>query len=139
MLIKLSVSTKGFADIVNITPRIEGVIKESGIKEGLVCVFVPGSTAAVTTMEYESGLVKDLKQAFERMAPQGRPYAHDQKWGDGNGFSHVRASILGPSVCLPIRAGRMSLGTWQQVVLVDFDNRPRTREVLIKILKDVKK
>jgi secondary thiamine-phosphate synthase enzyme len=86
-------------------------------------------------MEYEAGLIEDLKRTFERMAPQDGEYAHNRKWGDGNGFSHVRASLLGPSLCIPVENGRLALGTWQQVVLIDFDNRPRTREVLIKVIK----
>ena len=99
-------------------------------------VFVPGSTAGLTTMEFESGAVVDLKSAIDRLAPEGMAYAHDARWGDGNGFSHVRAALLGPSLSLPLREGALVTGTWQQIVLVDFDNRPRSRRVEIQIIGD---
>jgi secondary thiamine-phosphate synthase enzyme len=135
MMSRLKVSTRGFADIIDITSEVQEVLAAAAVKEGIVCIFVSGSTAGITTMEYEAGLIEDLKRTFERMAPQDGEYAHNRKWGDGNGFSHVRASLLGPSLCIPVENGRLALGTWQQVVLIDFDNRPRTREVLIKAIK----
>jgi secondary thiamine-phosphate synthase enzyme len=101
---------------------------------GQVVVFVPGSTGAVTTIEYEEGVVGDLKQAIERFAPRTIEYAHDAAWGDGNGYSHVRAAMLGPSLSIPVIDGAMTLGTWQQVVLIDFDNRPRQRRVIQQII-----
>ena len=101
--------------------------------EGYVLIFVPGSTAAVTTIEYETGAVWDLKEAIERLAPTGISYLHDAKWGDGNGYAHVRAALLGPSLAVPLIKGRLVLGTWQQIVMVDFDNEPRDRKVLINI------
>jgi len=104
------------------------------VRAGLVVAAVVGSTAAITTIEYEPGLVSDLRKAFERVAPSGVAYDHDARWGDGNGHSHVRASLLGPSVTLPITNGSVVLGTWQQIVLVDFDTRPRTRRVVLQVL-----
>ncbi|MRR39091.1 YjbQ family protein, partial [bacterium] len=104
-----------------------------GLTEGQALIFVPGSTAAVTTIEYESGVVRDFKEAAERFAPTGIPYRHDAKWGDGNGFAHVRAAFLGPSLTVPLIGGRLALGTWQQIVLVDFDNEPRDRKVLVTV------
>jgi secondary thiamine-phosphate synthase enzyme len=109
------------------------MIAPSGITDGSVLLFVSGSTAAVTTIEYESGAVDDLRDAIERLAPAGQSYRHDQRWGDGNGYAHVRAALLGPSLTIPLSGGRMLLGTWQQIVVLDFDNRPRTREVQVQI------
>jgi secondary thiamine-phosphate synthase enzyme len=135
MLFRFKVSTEGFGDVIDITSQVQKDLAAAKITEGVVCVFVSGSTAGLTTIEYEAGLIEDLKRTFERIAPQNENYAHNQKWGDGNGFSHVRASLLGPSLCIPVENGRMVLGTWQQIVLIDFDNRPRTREILLKIIK----
>jgi secondary thiamine-phosphate synthase enzyme len=128
-----SFKTSGDTDIIDITAHVAGKVAESGLMEGQAVIFVPGSTAAVTTIEYESGVVWDLKQAVERFAPAGIPYRHDAKWGDGNGFAHVRASFLGPSLTVPLIGGSLALGTWQQIVLVDFDNEPRDRKVLVTI------
>jgi secondary thiamine-phosphate synthase enzyme len=125
--------TSGDTDIIDITTQVSRKVAESVLKEGQVLIFVPGSTAAVTTIEYESGVVWDLKEAIERLAPIGIPYRHDAKWGDGNGYAHVRAAILGPSLTIPLIQGRLALGTWQQIVLVDFDNEPRNRKVLVSI------
>jgi len=129
----LSFRTSGDTDIVDITPQVSGKVAESGLTEGHVLVFVPGSTAAVTTIEYESGVVRDLKEAIERLAPAGIPYRHDARWGDGNGYAHVRAALLGPSLTVPLIKSRLLLGTWQQIVLVDFDNEPRDRKVLVSV------
>jgi secondary thiamine-phosphate synthase enzyme len=131
---EITLSTKGLGDTHDITDQVAGSIEESGLETGMATVFVPGSTAGVTTIEYEPGAVADLKAAFERMAPQGIRYAHDDRWGDGNGFSHVRAALLGPSLTVPFVAGKLLLGTWQQIVLVDFDNRPRQRRVVIQVV-----
>jgi secondary thiamine-phosphate synthase enzyme len=125
--------TSANTDITDMTAAISAKVAESGMTEAHVLIFVPGSTAAVTTIEFEEGVVWDLKQAIERLVPSGIPYRHDQKWGDGNGYSHVRASLLGPSLMLPLIQGTLALGTWQQIVLVDFDNRPRNRQVIISI------
>jgi secondary thiamine-phosphate synthase enzyme len=121
------------ADVVDLTGQVATLVQGSAMENGTVTVFVPGSTAGVTTIEFESGVVGDLKQAFERLIPRNIRYDHDARWGDGNGFSHVRASLLGPSLTIPFSAGRLLLGTWQQIVLVDFDNRPRDREVIVQV------
>lgn len=131
---RVRVQSAGFADIVDITRDVAEAVRRAGLNNGIVTVFAAGSTAGVTTVEYEDGLVRDLQEAFERLAPSNRPYYHDQRWGDGNGFSHVRASLLGPSLTVPVENGRLTLGTWQQIVLVDFDNRPRRRELVIQIM-----
>ncbi|MGB6122819.1 MAG: secondary thiamine-phosphate synthase enzyme YjbQ [Bacteroidota bacterium] len=109
-------------------------MKRSKIQEGIATLFVPGSTAGITTIEFESGAVADLRKAVERLAPENVHYDHDARWGDGNGFAHVRAALLGPSLTVPVVEGQLTLGTWQQIVLVDFDNRPRRREVMIHLL-----
>ncbi len=130
------VETKGFTDVLDITPQVERVVSASGVQSGIVLAFTPGSTAGLTTIEYEPGAVSDLKDAIARIAPEGIAYAHDARWGDENGFSHVRAALLGPSLSLPVREGALVIGTWQQIVLVDFDNRPRRRRVEVQILGD---
>ena len=131
---RLTVRTKGFADIHDLTPRVRALVDRSGINSGTVVVFVPGSTASITTLEFESGAIEDLRGAIERLAPQSLHYDHNARWGDGNGFAHVRSALLGPSVCIPVLEGSPSLGTWQQVILVDFDNRPRSREVILQCM-----
>jgi secondary thiamine-phosphate synthase enzyme len=129
--VELTVSTQGRGHTVDLTGPVTSWLAEIGAREGLVNVFVPGSTGAVTTIEYESGCLEDLSEALERIAPSDRPYHHDRRWGDGNGFSHLRAPLLGPSVTVPVAAGRCVLGTWQQVVLVDCDARPRNRRIVL--------
>jgi len=129
----LSFRTGSDTDIIDITPHVSRKVFESGLTDGQVLIFVPGSTAAVTTIEYESGVVRDFKEAIERLVPTGIPYRHDAKWGDGNGYAHVRAALLGPSLAVPLIESRLALGTWQQIVLVDFDNEPRDRKVLVSI------
>jgi secondary thiamine-phosphate synthase enzyme len=129
----LSFKTSGDTDIIDITTQVSRTVDESGLTEGQVLIFVPGSTAAITTIEFESGVVRDLKEAIERLAPIGIPYRHDARWGDGNGYAHVRAALLGPSLTVPLVKGRLVLGTWQQIVLVDFDNEPRDRKVMVSI------
>ncbi len=121
-------------DIHDLSDVLERTVQSSGIAHGSATVFAPGSTAGVTTIEYESGVLEDLRDALERLAPKTIPYAHDARWGDGNGYSHVRAALLGPSLTVPVMEGRLTLGTWQQVVLLDFDNRPRQRRVIIQII-----
>jgi secondary thiamine-phosphate synthase enzyme len=125
--------TKGMTDILDITPHVRQEVEESGLKDGIVVLFIPGSTASITTIEYESGVLRDLAEAIKRLVPQSIHYHHDARWGDGNGFAHVRAALLGPSLSIPFNAGRLQLGTWQQLVLIDFDNRPRQRKVLLQI------
>jgi secondary thiamine-phosphate synthase enzyme len=129
----LSFRTSGNTDVIDITRQVSRKVIESGLKEGQVHLFVPGSTAAVTTIEYESGAVQDLKEAIERLAPKDILYRHDARWGDGNGYAHVRAALLGPSLTIPLVDGRLALGTWQQIVAIDFDNRPRDRKILVQI------
>ena len=124
--------TKGFNDIVDITKEASDFASE--FTEGLLNVFVQGSTLSVTTIEYEEGVVEDLKNAISRIAPEDIEYIHNLKWGDGNGFSHVRSAILGPSISIPINDGLLRLGTWQQIVVIDFDNRPRSRKVFLSIV-----
>lgn len=127
----LTLHTAGFCDIINITNQVLDFIKESGIKDGMLLVFISGSTAGVTTIEYEEGLIQDFKEIFEKLVPSNKVYHHDKKWGDGNGFSHIRASLIGPSLVIPIQNKSLGLGTWQQIVICDFDNRPRKREVFL--------
>jgi secondary thiamine-phosphate synthase enzyme len=130
----LTVSTRGFNDLKDLTGDLQEKLKNSGLQQGLLTVFVQGSTAGVTTIEYEPGLVKDLSELMEKLIPSGRSYHHDERWGDANGFSHLRASLLGPSLVIPFADGKLRLGIWQQVVLVDFDNRPRQRQVFLQLL-----
>ena len=121
--------TDGDGTIVDITHEARGFIVDSGVTAGQVTVIVPGSTAGITTIEYEPGLLRDLPEFFERIIPSGVIYGHDATWGDGNGFSHLRAAIIGPSVTVPVSEGGLVLGTWQQIVFLEFDNRPRSRRV----------
>ncbi|MGQ9596275.1 MAG: secondary thiamine-phosphate synthase enzyme YjbQ [Thermoproteota archaeon] len=131
---EFEIETKGELDIIDITEYIEKIISKKGIKNGLVNVFVPGSTGAVTTMEYEPGLLKDLPNALERVAPKNAYYEHEKMWHDGNGHSHIRASILGSSITIPIKDGSLRLGTWQQLVFVELDGRPRSRRLVVTCL-----
>lgn len=131
---KFRVSTKGHTDVIDITKTVGQLVTKHKLKTGNVTVFVSGSTAGVTTVEYEPGLVKDLPEAFERIAPTGKRYHHDATWGDNNGYAHVRASLLGPSLTVPFHDGDLQLGTWQQVVLIDFDDRPRERSVVVQLV-----
>lgn len=132
----ISLSTKGFSDIIDITDRVASVVGHSKIKDGLVTVFCPGSTGAVTTIEYESGVLRDLQMAIEKIVPSNISYEHDRRWGDGNGFSHVRAALMKPSLSIPLIKGKVTLGTWQQIVFIDFDNRRRERNLFVNILGD---
>jgi secondary thiamine-phosphate synthase enzyme len=130
----ISLKTNGDCDVINITHHVEEQLSKSNMHSGIVTVFVTGSTAGVTTIEYEPGLVADIKEAFERITPKNIPYAHNETWGDGNGYSHIRASLLGASLVIPFENRKMALGTWQQIVLIDFDNRPRKRDVVVQIM-----
>ena len=130
----LRIPTKGDCDIVDITGRLNEIISRHNFTNGSATVFVAGSTAGLTTIEYEPGLRKDLPEVFERIAPQNHRYHHDATWHDGNGHAHVRASLLGPSIVLPFSEGGLMVGTWQQVVVVDFDNRPRTRNIIVQLM-----
>ncbi len=130
----LSFQSKGRDDMIDITGSVRDALTASGLSNGIVTVFVPGSTASVTTIEYEPGLVKDFPRAMEKLAPREAHYDHDARWGDGNGHSHVRASTIGPSLVVPFQNGRLMLGTWQQIVFIDFDNRPRARNVIVQAM-----
>jgi len=130
----IHLSTRGNCDMVDITAEIASEIKNSNINNGIATIFISGSTAGITTIEYEDGLISDFKDMWERQAPSNIPYQHNQRWGDGNGHSHVRASLQGPSLVVPFANKKMTLGTWQQVVVIDFDNRPRTRDVILQLL-----
>jgi len=131
---KIKLSTKGDTDIINITAETASAVLNTGLKNGSVTIFVPGSTAGITTVEYEPGLVDDLKAFFEKIAPKSGAYQHNIKWKDGNGYSHVRASFLGPGITVPFIDNKMQLGRWQQIIFIDFDNRPRDREIIIQII-----
>ena len=127
-------STKGEVEMLDITEQVAGVVQSSGIRDGAVTVFVAGSTGAITTIEYEPGLLSDLPRALERLFPKGMEYEHHLRWGDGNGHSHVRASFMGPSLTVPISDGGLVLGTWQQITFVELDVRQRTRKIIIHVI-----
>ena len=130
----IKLKSKGETDIIDITDRVRSCVDGAGIDNGIVTIFVPGSTGALTAIEYESGLVKDLKRSFEIVAPRDGEYHHNIRWQDGNGFSHVRAALLGPSLTVPFKDKKLLLGTWQQIIFIDFDNRPRSRELIVQII-----
>jgi len=131
---KITEQTAGHCDIVDITPKLREYIHSEKIRTGLITLLISGSTAALTTIEHEPGLIQDLKEFVERLIPSNRRYHHDDRWGDDNGFSHLRASLFGPSLAIPIEDGLPCLGTWQQIILIDFDNRPRTREIILQLI-----
>jgi len=130
----ISLSTKGFTDMIDITGQVVSALKRSQVRNGLLTIFSPGSTAGVTTIEYETGVLRDLRKAIEKIVPSDISYEHDRRWGDGNGFSHVRAALMKPSLTIPLVNGELTLGTWQQVVFIDFDNRRRNRNILLHII-----
>ena len=132
----LRIGTRAKDEVADITGDVQRIVSASKIRSGIACVFVAGSTAGVTTVEHEPGLVSDLQDAMDRLYPKGIGYEHHRRWGDGNGHSHVRASMLGPSLTVPVVDGRLLLGTWQQIVLMEFDNKPRTREVFVQVVGD---
>ena len=132
--LSIQLSTRGDADIHDITDQVARQVAQSGLKNGTVTVFCPSSTSALTTIEFESGAVSDLKRLFEEIVPQHREYAHNARWHDGNGHSHVRAALLGPSLTIPFVNGELTLGTWQQVIYVEFDNKPRRRELILQLV-----
>jgi secondary thiamine-phosphate synthase enzyme len=133
---QITLHTRGNGDIIDITGDVAGAVAAAEITSGTVTVFIAGSTAGVTTVEYEPGLVADLQELWERIAPSDRDYRHNQRWGDGNGHSHVRASLLGASLVVPFKDKRLILGTWQQIIVVDFDNRARSRQVILQLMGD---
>jgi len=126
--------TTGDTDVIDITPQVTEALRSSGISNGVVFLFISGSTAALTTIEYERGVINDLITTLDKIAPRNTSYQHDLRWGDGNGYSHVRASLLGPSLNIPVADKKLLVGAWQQIVLLDFDNRPRKRQVVIQII-----
>ena len=130
----VSFSTQGDNDIINITNSVQEAVKKSKMQNGSVTVFVPGSTAGITTIEYESGAIADLKRLLDEIIPKSREYQHNLAWGDGNGYSHVRSAMIGPSLNVPFTNSVLLLGTWQQIVLIDCDNRPRSRSLILQIL-----
>ncbi len=130
----LHFNTRGNADIHNVTEKVEQAVSESGLKTGTVTIFTPSSTSGLTTIEYESGVLNDLRRTFEEIIPSNREYDHNARWGDGNGHSHVRAALLGASLTVPFVNGRLTLGTWQQIIFVDFDVRPRQRELVLQVM-----
>jgi len=125
--------TTGKSDIIDITSQVSKEVKKSSIQHGAVTLFIPGSTASLTTIEFEVGVINDLREAIERLAPEDIYYEHNLRWGDGNGYAHVRAAMIGPSLHIPVIDGKMTLGTWQQIVVLDFDNRPRDRHIIVQI------
>ena len=130
----IELSTRGNADMHDITDQVRRAVSQCGLKDGIVTIFTPSSTSGLTTIEFESGALSDLKHLFDQVIPPGQDYAHNARWGDGNGHSHVRASLLGPSLTVPFTSGELRLGTWQQVLFVDFDIRPRRRELVVQIM-----
>jgi secondary thiamine-phosphate synthase enzyme len=131
---EIILETRGNPDFIDITARVSEALKSSGLQKGNVTIFVVGSTAAVTTFEYEPGLVKDIEELYEKLIPRNKHYAHDDTWGDANGFSHLRAALQGPSLTVPFDKGKLMFGTWQQVVLAEFDNRPRQRQIILQMI-----
>ena len=130
----ISLSTRGFGDIHDLTPGVQEIVMRSGITAGIVCVSVPGSTGGITTVELEEGVLDDLREALERLVPSRNRYKHDARWGDGNGFAHVRAALVGASRCFPVVDRKAVLGTWQQIVFLDFDNRSRSRRIVVQVM-----
>ena len=129
----LSLNTRGDTDIHDITDAVTRQVAQSGLRDGIVTVFCPSSTSALTTIEYESGALSDLRRLFDEIIPENREYAHNARWHDGNGHSHIRASLLGPSLTIPFVNGELTLGTWQQIIYIDFDNKPRRRELVVQV------
>ncbi|HOK58195.1 MAG TPA: secondary thiamine-phosphate synthase enzyme YjbQ [Methanothrix sp.] len=130
--------TKGDADVVDITQLVVNVVMSTELRDGIVVVFVPGATGAVTTIEYEPGLVGDMRRALDKIAPEDEEYEHNRRWGDGNGHSHIRASLIGPSLTVPVMNGELTLGRWQQIVFIDMDNRPRRRRLVVQIVGETR-
>lgn len=131
---EIKFNTSGAGDIIDMTQEISNAVIQSGINSGTVTVFAPGSTTGITTIEYEPGLLKDIPQLMEKLIPSDKPYHHDETWHDGNGFSHLRSALIGSDMTIPFVAGKLTLGTWQQVVFLEFDNRPRNRNVILQIM-----
>lgn len=131
---EFNLSTKGYCDMHNITEAVTGAVRSSGLKNGVATVFTPSATSAITTVEYESGMLQDFEAFFERIASTAWDYKHNERWHDGNGFSHVRAALLGPSLAVPFVEGQLTLGTWQEIAFLDFDNRSRSRRIVVQMM-----
>lgn len=131
----LTINTKGHYDFIDLTSQVAEAVNKSNVKNGIAIIFVPGATAAITTIEYEKGVIEDMKDVLERIAPENFAYKHHQKCGDYNGAAHIKSALIGTDFTVPIENGQLQLGTWQQIVLIDFDEKPRTRSVIIKIIK----
>lgn len=131
---QFNISTKGFTDIIDITDKVFETVKNSKVKNGVCLVSSPGSTCGITTIEYEEGLIEDFKRVLEKIVPMNKDYEHCKKWGDCNGYAHIRSALIKPFLAVPIENGKLVLGTWQQIVFLDFDNRPREREIIVKII-----
>ena len=131
---RFTISTKGFTDIIDITDKVSKIVKDSKVKGGICLISSPGSTAGITTIEYEEGVIEDLKRILEKIAPMSEDYEHCKKWGDCNGYAHIRSALIKPFLAVPIENGKLVLGQWQQIVYLDFDNRPREREMMVKIV-----
>lgn len=132
--LEFSLQTRGNGEVIDITQKVSELVRKSGLSSGTVTIFVPGATAGVTTIEFEPGLVEDLDEMFDRIIPQDMEYHHNLRWHDGNGHAHVRAALLGPSLTVPFSDGKLTLGIWQQLVLVDFDNKSRSRELSCQVM-----
>ena len=132
----MSLATRGNADMIDITDQVASIVIETGLLNGIVTIFCPSSTSGLTTIEYEPGALSDLKRLFEQIAPVNQEYQHNQRWHDGNGHSHLRAALLGASLTVPFTNASLTLGTWQQIIYVDFDNRPRSRELVLQLIGD---
>ncbi|MBT9165024.1 MAG: hypothetical protein DDT23_01035 [candidate division WS2 bacterium] len=132
---KFNISTKGFTDIIDITEKVSKIVKDSKVKDGICLISCPGSTVGLTTIEYEPELLKDFKEFLEKIIPSAQEYRHDSVWGEKNGFSHIRSALIKPFLAVPVEDGKLILGTWQGIALLDFDNRPREREIIIKVIK----
>lgn len=130
---RFTIETKGHGDILDITDQVTAAVEQDGVINGLAVIFLPGATAAITTLEYENGLINDLSKVLETLAPENADYEHHQRWGDHNGAAHIKAALIGPSLTVPVEQGRIQLGSWQQIVLIDFDERPRQREIIVSI------
>ena len=132
----IQLSTRGHADMHDLTPDVERIVHAAGVDDGMVLLFTPSSTSALTTIEFESGALEDLRRALDEIAPPDRDYKHNLRWGDGNGHAHLRAALIGPSLCVPFTSGRLALGTWQQILFIDFDVRSRQRSISVQVIGD---
>jgi len=132
---RFSIKTKGFNDVIDITSQVSREVEKSKVKDGLCLVSSPGSTCGITTIEYEDGLIEDLKRILEKIAPMSKDYEHCKKWGDCNGYAHIRSALIKPFLAIPVENGRLVLGQWQNIALLDFDNRPREREIIVKVIR----